>query len=403
MGFNQVHESDHCVTGFGRDKPQKLYLTGHVARRRCEEDETCLWDTELPGFGLRRYITGRKSWFLRYVERGVARNWTIGDVKRVSAEDARERARKRLKEVALRGLPTRPKRSKIAAKVATFTELVEQYFEDRPFAWKPSTEKTNVHSIHKVLVPAFGTMQVAAIRKHDVLRWRDEMSDRPGAFNRDVALLSGVMQYAERLGLRKLGSNPARGVPRYAREPLQRFLNAAEFKRLHRRLAECDDIYMVAAIRLLIHTGARSSEVATLTWGEISDSRLELKDSKTGPKSILLSRQAKAILDGLLRGADDELVFTGTKGQTANLSYFWSKFRNKAGLPDVRLHDLRHSYASIAIQNGISLDAIGRLLGHALTETTERYAHLSDDCIANAAEKLGGSIVKLMGCQNVSS
>ena len=211
------------------------------------------------------------------------------------------------------------------------------------------------------------------------------------------------MQYAERLGLRKLGSNPARGVPRYSREPLQRFLNAAELKRLHRRLAECDDIYMVAAIRLLIHTGARSSEVATLTWGEISDSRLELKDSKTGPKSILLSRQAKAILDGLPRGADDELVFTGTKGQTANLSYFWSKFRNKAGLPDVRLHDLRHSYASIAIQNGISLDAIGRLLGHALTETTERYAHLSDDCISSAAEALGGSIVKLMGWQNVSS
>jgi integrase len=128
------------------------------------------------------------------------------------------------------------------------------------------------------------------------------MSDRPGAFNRDVALLSGVMQYAERLGLRKLGSNPARGVSRYAREPQQRFLNAPELKRLHRRLAESDDTYMVAAIRLLIHTGARSSEIANLTWGEISDSRLELKDSKTGPKSILLSRQARVILEGLPRG-----------------------------------------------------------------------------------------------------
>ena len=83
MLLNRVSQNDHVVTEIGKDKPQKLYLTGHVARRRCEEDETCLWDTVLPGFGLRRYITGRKSWFLRYVERGVARNWTIGDVKRV--------------------------------------------------------------------------------------------------------------------------------------------------------------------------------------------------------------------------------------------------------------------------------------------------------------------------------
>ncbi len=107
MGFNQVFASDHSVTEIGRDKPQKLYLTGHIACRRCEEDETCLWDAELPGFGLRRYITGRRGWFLRYVERGVTRTWTIGDVKRVSAEDARERARKRLKEVAFRYIAIR--------------------------------------------------------------------------------------------------------------------------------------------------------------------------------------------------------------------------------------------------------------------------------------------------------
>ena len=96
MGFNQVFASDHSVTEIGRDKPQKLYLTGHIARRRCEEDETCLWDTELPGFGLRRYVTGRKSWFPRYIEHGVACVWTIGNVKRVSAEDAWENSAQRL-------------------------------------------------------------------------------------------------------------------------------------------------------------------------------------------------------------------------------------------------------------------------------------------------------------------
>jgi integrase len=159
---------------------------------------------------------------------------------------------------------------------------------------------------------------------------------------------------------------------------------------------------MVSAIRLLIHTGARSSEIARLKWGEVSVRRLELADSKTGAKTILLSRQAAAILEALPRGADDELVFKGTKGQPANLSYFWSGMRQSAGLPDVRLHDLRHSYASIAIQNGISLDAIGRLLGHALPETTERYAHLTDQNIVDAAESVGESICTLMGWANAA-
>ena len=397
MTITRVVASSYSVTRKGKPEPQKILLTGQVARRKWQGQETCLWDTEIPGFGLRLYATGRKSWFVRFVERGRARNWTIGAVETVSAEDAREAARRRLKEVALRGLPSKPKREGVPATVVSFADLVEQFLKDRPFAWKASTEASNGYMIRTALLPAFGTMAVSTIRKQDVMKWRDAMADRPGAYNRYVAVLNTVMQYAEKLGIRKRGSNPAKSLPRYRREPMQRFLETAEYRRLHQRLEVCDDVYMVSAVRLLIHTGARSSEIARLKWGEVSAARLELADSKTGAKTILLSRQAAAVLEALPRGADDELVFKGTKGQPANLSYFWSGMRRTAGLPDVRLHDLRHSYASIAIQNGISLESIGRLLGHALPETTERYAHLTDQNIIEAAETVGGSIFQLMG------
>ena len=383
-----------------RKKSQKILLTGTVARRKCEGEDLHIWDTELPGFGLRFRSAGSKRWFLRYVERGRARVWTIGKVTDISAEDAREAARKWLREVALLGLPKKPTPVNVAVKVSTFADLVEHFLADRPFAWKPSTEYSNKRCLKVVLVPHFGSMAVDAIRKQDVLRWRDAQAERSGAFNREIAVLSGVMQYAEQLGLRKRGSNPARGTPRFKREEMQRFLEPAEYRRLHLRLSENDNVMMVAAVRLLLHTGARCGEISNLRWGEVSRERLELADSKTGPKSILLSRQARAILDGLPRGGDDKLVFSGRKGQPANLSAWWAIFRRTAGLPDVRLHDLRHSYASIAIQNGISLEPIGRLLGHALTETTERYAHLTDQCIIEAAEVVGASVFQLMGWSN---
>jgi integrase len=333
---------------------------------------------------------------LRYVERGKARVLTIGDATRMKCKSAREVARKRLAELAKLGLPTKPRRAASQAKVVTFSELAERYLTDRPFAWKPTTEAVAARRIRLNLCEAFGDMQVAAIRKQDVMRWRDASSDRPEDCNSCIAHLSGVMQYAERLGLRPKGSNPARGVPRYKGELKERFLDLSEYRRLHQRLAEYNDGAFVSAVRLLIHTGARRGEIINLTWGEVSRGRFELKDSKTGPKSILLSRQAETVLASLPRGADDAPVFPRFHGRGEIFAYEWSKLRRIAGLPDVRLHDLRHSYASIAIQNGIQLEAIGRLLGHTSAETTARYAHLSDGVITQAAEAVSADILRLM-------
>jgi len=258
----------------------------------------------------------------------------------------------------------------------------------------------NRRSIFKELVAAFGRQRVDAIRKTDVLRWRDSWAARPGAFNRTIPILSVMMGYAEQLGLRPRGSNPCKGTPRYKRKLVERFLSAREFHRLAASLRafEESDPLAVHAIRLLIYTGARHVEIVGLRWEWVQPPRLMLPDSKTGAKIIYLNRQAFAVLDGLPTKAEAGFVFPSTQGdKPIGLSVPWQAIRRHAALPDVRLHDLRHSFASVAIADGISLVVIGKLLGHALAETTERYAHLADEAIADAAKRVSGSLASCLG------
>ena len=377
-------------------RARKERLTGYIARQRFGPVEDVIWDTELPGFGLRRYPSGNRRWIVRFVERGKARVWTIGPVEEIDASRARRLARDRLRTALLHGLPQRPKKQEVA-RPPTFEEVCEVFLVDRPHAWAKSTETRNLRDIEHVLIPEFGTTPVDAIGRPDILRWKDGMIAKPGRFNRAVPTLSAVMDYAERLGHRKLGSDPTKGLSRYPSEPKQRFLEHAEYFRLERRLSELNDWITATAIRLLIHTGARSSEIGTLRWKDVNGNRLELPRSKTGRKNILLSDHARALLDAMPGGEPDAYVFAQEDGEPPHLSRFWFYFRRTAGLPDVRLHDLRHSYVSIAVQNGIDLEAVGRLAGHKLPDTTRRYTHLNDACIAEAAEQVGSSIATMMG------
>jgi len=209
-----------------------------------------------------------------------------------------------------------------------------------------------------------------------------------------------MMGYAEQLGIRPRGSNPCKGTPRFKRKLVDRFLSAREFNRLAaslRAFEETDPI-AVQAIRLLIYTGARHGEVVGLRWEWVQPPRLMLPDSKTGAKNIYLNRQAQAVLAAMPNKAETGLVFPSVRGdKPIALSIPWLAIRQHAALPDVRLHDLRHSFASIAIADGISLVVIGKLLGHALAETTERYAHLADEAIADAAKRVSGSLAKCLG------
>lgn len=371
-------------------------LNGNLARRR-DVPPGVIWDSEIIGFGLRIYATGYKSWVVKYRERRKQRFVTLGNAAKVDMQTARAKAVTLLERAALDGLPTRP-RTKIAP---TFADYIDEFWQDYAHHWKPSTRTRNRSAIRCDLVGAFGGLALDTIRRADVVRWRDDLSARPGAFNRALPVLAVMLRYAEQLGYRRKGSNPCKGMPRYKRELPDRFLSPAEYQRLARTLAsyEAREPDVVAAVRLLMFTGARQGEIASLRWEYVQSPRLMLPDSKTGAKIIWLNGPALNVIDALPDRRSTGFVFPARRSESRPLALDvpWTRIRKRAALPDVRLHDLRHSFASVAIADGVPLSIIGKLLGHALPETTARYAHLADGVIAEAAERVCGGLATALG------
>jgi len=375
-------------------------LDGHFARRRHRIDQPTqiFWDAGLPGFGL-RVTRGRAGghWLVRLRSRGRDAKKSLGASRKVAAPFARARARALLAAVALDGLPQPAK----AIPATLFATLAAEFERDCANRWKASTWRTTTAYCCRALVPAFGTMDVAAIARADIRRWRDSFAGkREGSFNRIIPILSALLGYAEQLGYRWRGSNPCRGIPRFKRVLPERYLTRGEYRRLGEVLAldDVDHAADVAIIRLLLYTGARRGEIAGLRWSEVQPERLHLADSKTGAKLIYLNPQAAAVLAGVPRRDGCPFVFPNRRGGgPRNVDPYWIKARREAALTGVRLHDLRHSFASTAIMGGVPLATIGRLLGHALLETTARYAHLADEIVADAAERISGSLARCMG------
>lgn len=203
-----------------------------------------------------------------------------------------------------------------------------------------------------------------------------------------------------RWGLRPDGSNPTAHVDKFAEEARERFLSPDELARLGKALSEAADAgespYVVGALRLLILTGARLSEVLTLKWEHVDfDARLlRLPDSKTGKKTIALPAAALEVLTSLPRQEGNHYVVCGAVvgAHLINLHKPWRRIRKSAGLDDVRIHDLRHSFASVAVAGGASLPLIGALLGHSQPQTTQRYAHVANDPRLAAADAVADRI-----------
>lgn len=383
-----------------RQKPgRRVNLDGNFARRKhpVRTSEYTVWDIELPGFGLRIRPTGSAFWTVRVRHRGKQRRVTLGRVEDVDAVLARNQARRLLAEVALDGLPKRA----VVKATPSMNDYVETYWTDISRYWKTSTTKRNRNAWRKDLAPAFGEMRVADIMPADVVRWRDDCAgDAEAKFNRAVPVLASLLKYAEALHLRRKGSNPCRGLSRYRRVPKERYLTPLEYRRLAGALREAEPSHPaeVAIIRLLLYTGARVGEIRDLQWEWVRPPHLALPDSKTGPKTIWLNSQALAILEAVPKVEGSPLVFPNRKRNgSVKLDMWWTKFRRTCSMPDLRIHDLRHSFASTAIMDNVPLATIGKLLGHLLPETTAKYAHLSDDVIADAAQRISGSLADAIG------
>lgn len=223
-----------------------------------------------------------------------------------------------------------------------------------------------------------------------------------GAASRTVGLLGGIFKFAVEYGL--IEQSPVRGVKRYRDNRRERFLSPAELARLGDVLSSLEkdggDPRHIAILRLLALTGARKSEIAGLKWSELDLERglLRLQDSKTGPKIIALGEAALELLINL-RPNGSQYLFPDRRrpGEpTANLDWAWVVIRRKAGLDDVRIHDLRHTFASAGLANGEGLPLIGKLLGHAHVATTSRYAHLADDPLRAAADRISRNVAEAL-------
>ena len=358
---------------------------GRVKALRPRKSTRDIRDASVKGFGVRVYPSGRTCFFI-HTQHDGQRIWKIvGDAAGISLAEARRRAQTML------GAIRNGHRS--SSDETLFEAVAEEVFQRYGRTWKPRTLKVNRGYYRKQLLPWFRGRQIAEITRSDVQEWFASLHATPVAADRSAPVLSVIMARAEDYGYRPEGSNPCKGIRRYRRQGRERFCSIEEVRRLGRVLQGHEARFpaYVAIFRLLLLTGCRSQEILSLRWTDYREGHLHLSDSKTGPRMVWLSSPARQILATLPRCSPWVFPSARTTRSLSHgvLSEFWTRVRSDAGLEDVRLHDLRHSYASLAVMHGENILTIGRLLGHNDPATTLKYTHLADDMVADAAETVG--------------
>lgn len=364
--------------------------------------ETVTWDRELPGFGVRVHPSGSKVYMMHKRSGGKSRRVTIGRHGVWSLDAARREAGGIIASMKNGETPARPGAENGSASGPTIAELAEQYMAGHvAVRCKPTTARSCRHIFDAYLLPEFERLRLGEITTDRVAALHYRLREKPVMANQIVDVLSRLFHMAAKSGDAPAGGNPCRFVEKYPMRSRERFLSEQEFARLGRVLDELEgdgriSTSAAAGLRLLMLTGCRRNEILTLRWEDVDleHEELRLRDAKTGALAVPLSPTARQVLAELPRQPDNPWVIfgRGPGARLSNLNATWGVVRKKAELEDVRIHNLRHSYASRALSLGESLPMIGKLLGHRKVQTTARYAHLARDSVKVAGERVADSL-----------
>jgi integrase len=383
------------------------------------------WDESLPGFGVRVRPSGAKSYIVTYRagsgRRAPVRRFTIAPVGKMTPEQARQRAQAILGAVA-QGRDTAGDKAGERG-TPTVTELADRFMSEHlEPKRKAGTTIAYRCILDRIVKPELGAAKADKVSRAQIARLHSKLQRTPFYANRTLAVVGSMYAFAARVGAVPEGVNPARKIAKYPEHRRERFLTTDELERLGIALYEAETVgipyeidrskptskhapkeenrttrispFATAALRLLLLTGCRLREILHLRWDHVDFERglIFLPDSKTGRKTVILNAPALEVLNGLSPLGSYVCPGDNPQKPRADLKRPWAAVAKRAGLGGVRLHDLRHTYASYGAGGGLGLPIIGRLLGHTQASTTQRYAHLDSDPLRRASEAIGGSI-----------
>jgi integrase len=398
---------------------------------RPTKKESTIWDSALTGFGVRVRPSGAMSYVLVYRagagRKAPVRKVTLGAVGKITPDTARDLAQKALAAIA-HGRDPAGERARDRESM-TVKELVESFLSDHAeLKLKPTTAERYRHLLRRCVVPELGATKCGALTRAAVADLHRKMKSRAVSANRMLGATSAAYNFAQRRGFVPEGYNPAARIEKYPERRRERFLNAAELGRIGSALREAETTgipwlvdetkpnakhipkqaknrrtvfgqFDTAAVRLLLFTGCRLREILRLEWKHVDTERglLFLPDTKTGQRAVMLNAPALAALASLPRVGPYVIPAGDLKHPRHDLRPLWRAVCRRAGLDGVRLHDLRHTYASVGAGGGMGLPIIGKLLGHTQSATTHRYAHLDNDPLKRASETIAAQISAALG------